>query len=119
MSADWRAGIDIGGTFTDILLMDDATGRFTVGKVLTTPAEPAAAVRTGLEAMLPEAGIHASDLGTVVHGTTLVTNALIERKGAPTALLVTQGFRDVLLIGREHRYDMYDVRLEKPTPLVA
>jgi N-methylhydantoinase A len=114
----WRAGIDIGGTFTDILLMDDATGRFTVGKVLTTPSQPAAAVRTGLEAILPEAGISASDLGTVVHGTTLVTNALIERKGALTALLVTQGFRDVLLIGREHRYDMYDVRLEKPAPLV-
>ncbi len=114
----WRAGIDIGGTFTDILLMDDASGQFTVGKVLTTPSQPAAAVRAGLEAMLSESGISAADLGAVVHGTTLVTNALIERKGALTALLVTQGFRDVLLIGREHRYDMYDVRLEKPAPLV-
>ncbi|MDQ6674446.1 MAG: hydantoinase/oxoprolinase family protein [Chloroflexota bacterium] len=114
----WRAGIDIGGTFTDILLMDDASGRFTVAKVLTTPAQPASAVRAGLEALLPETGVSASDLAAVVHGTTLVTNALIERKGALTALLVTQGFRDVLLIGREHRYDMYDVRLEKPAPLV-
>jgi N-methylhydantoinase A len=118
VSAEWRAGIDIGGTFTDILLLDDSTGRFKVGKVLTTPADPALAVREGLEAMLPEAEIAASDLGTVIHGTTLVTNALIERKGAPTALLVTEGFRDILLIGREHRYDMYDVRLEKPEPLV-
>jgi N-methylhydantoinase A len=118
MPANWRAGIDIGGTFTDILLMNDATGRFTVGKVLTTPSDPAVAVRDGLEAMLPAASVTAAELGTVIHGTTLVTNALIERKGAVTALLVTRGFRDVLLIGREHRYDMYDVRLEKPTPLV-
>ena len=117
-AGSWRAGIDIGGTFTDLLLVDEDGGRFTVGKVLTTPANPAAAVRTGLESELEANQIEAAALGTVVHGTTLVTNAIIERKGARTALLVTEGFRDVLLIGREHRYDMYDVRLEKPEPLV-
>jgi N-methylhydantoinase A len=113
----WRAGIDIGGTFTDLLLVDEASGRFAVGKVLTT-ANPAQGVRTALADELASNGITGADLGTVVHGTTLVTNAIIERKGTPTALLTTAGFRDVLLIGREHRYDMYDVRLARPDPLV-
>jgi N-methylhydantoinase A len=117
-AGSWRAGIDIGGTFTDLLLLDDAAGRVVVGKVLTTPANPAAAVHTALKRALAAEQLAAAALGTVVHGTTLVTNAIIERKGARTALLTTEGFRDVLLIGREHRYDMYDVRLEKPEPLV-
>jgi N-methylhydantoinase A len=114
----WRAGVDIGGTFTDLLLVEEGSGRVAVGKVLTTPSNPAVGVRQGLEEVLAANGVAASALGTVVHGTTLVTNAIIERKGAPTALLITEGFRDTLLIGREHRYDMYDVRLEKPEPLV-
>jgi N-methylhydantoinase A len=114
----WRAGIDIGGTFTDLLLLDDASGRIAVGKVLTTTDNPAAGVRSALEGELEANGVAAGELGAVVHGTTLVTNAIIERKGAPTALLISEGFRDTLLIGREHRYDMYDVRLEKPEPLV-
>src|SRR5919202_5699967 len=117
-SGEWRAGVDIGGTFTDLLLVDGASGRFAVGKVLTTPDNPAAGVRAALEAVLAAIRVEAARLGTVVHGTTLVTNAIIERKGSPTALLITEGFRDTLLIGREHRYDMYDVRLEKPEPLV-
>ena len=115
---NWRAGVDIGGTFTDLLLADDARGRFVVGKVLTTPENPAAGVRTVLESELAGRRLTAAQLGTVVHGTTLVTNAIVERKGTPTALLITAGFRDTLLIAREHRYDMYDVRLEKPEPLV-
>src|SRR5436190_7813857 len=114
----WRAGVDIGGTFTDLLLVDEETGRFRVGKVLTTASEPAACVRDALTAELLSGDLSADSLGTLVHGTTLVTNAVIERKGAVTALLITEGFRDTLLIGREHRYDMYDARLEKPEPLV-
>src|SRR5581483_94513 len=114
---EWRAGVDIGGTFTDLLLMG-AEGRFRVGKVLTTPENPAAAVRAALAEELEAAGVPAAELGTVIHGTTLMTNAIIERKGAPTVLLTTEGFRDTLIIGREHRYDMYDVLLEKPEPLV-
>ncbi len=117
-SNGWRAGVDIGGTFTDLLLVDDASGRFAVGKVLTTPDNPAVAVRAALEGELRQHDVAPEQLGAVVHGTTLVTNAIIERKGDVTALLATEGFRDTLLIGREHRYDMYDVRLEKPTPLV-
>lgn len=116
--ASWRAGVDIGGTFTDLLLVEESSGQFIVGKVLTTPANPAAGVRAALGGALERTSVPASALGTVVHGTTLVTNAIIERKGARTALLITEGFRDTLLIGREHRYDMYDVRLVKPEPLV-
>jgi N-methylhydantoinase A len=114
----WRAGVDIGGTFTDLLLVDEESGRFRVGKVLTTASEPAAGVRGALTRELESGDVSADALGTLVHGTTLVTNAVIERKGARTALLITEGFRDTLLIGREHRYDMYDARLEKPEPLV-
>jgi N-methylhydantoinase A len=117
-SGCWRAGVDIGGTFTDLLLVDDASGQLALGKVLTTPDNPAAGVRTALETQLAANRLEAATLGTVVHGTTLVTNAIVERKGTPTALLITAGFRDTLFIAREHRYDMYDVRLEQPEPLV-
>ena len=113
-----RAGVDIGGTFTDLLLVDDATGAFWVAKTLTTPHDPAAGVRAGLADGLQTAGAPAAALETVIHGTTLVTNALLERTGDRTALVTTKGFRDAIEIAREHRYDMYDVRLVKPEPLV-
>jgi N-methylhydantoinase A len=116
--AGLRIGIDIGGTFTDLLMFDEATGEFTITKTLTTPSEPASAVRTGLAQILAAAGKDPSDVQQIVHGTTLVTNALIERKGATTALVTTAGFRDAVEIGREHRYDLYDLFLELPTPLV-
>jgi N-methylhydantoinase A len=113
-----RVGIDIGGTFTDLVLIDDATGERAVGKVLTTPDDPSEAVENGLVELLGQEGLAADQLKTIIHGTTLVTNALIERKGATTALLTTEGFRDAVAIGTEHRYDMYDVFIEKPEPLV-
>jgi N-methylhydantoinase A len=112
-----RLGADIGGTFTDLVLVDDAGGLFRVGKVLTTPAAPAEAVIEGTVKVLGEAGVDPGDVATVIHGTTLFTNALIERKGARTALITTRGFRDAVEIGREHRYDMYDLMIEKPRPL--
>jgi N-methylhydantoinase A len=113
-----RVGIDIGGTFTDLVLIDDASGERAIGKVLTTPGDPSEAVEEGLRGLLQREGVDASRLKTIIHGTTLVTNALIERRGAPTALLTTEGFRDAVAIGTEHRYDMYDIFLEKPEPLV-
>jgi N-methylhydantoinase A len=113
-----RAGIDIGGTFTDLLLWNPGSGRFSIGKTLTTPDDPSRAVLDGLAALLEDAGTTFDRLGQIVHGTTLVTNALIERKGAPTALLTTKGFRDAVEIGREHRYDLYDLFLDLPEPLV-
>lgn len=114
----YRAGVDIGGTFTDLIVVDDVNGSFSIGKTLTTPSDPSLAIETGLNETLAKAGITHADLGQIIHGTTLVTNAIIERKGAPTALLATQGFKDALEIGREHRYDLYDLQLEMPQPLV-
>ena len=114
----YRAGVDIGGTFTDLLVVNSATGDFTVGKVLTTPDDPSRAVEEGLREMLERAGVEAGAVQHLVHGTTLVTNAVIERKGARTALITTCGFRDSIEIGRENRYDLYDLMLEQPRPLV-
>ena len=112
-----QAGIDIGGTFTDLCLLD-RDGIVAVRKTLTTHAEPAAGVESVLRAALAEHGLDPGDVRTVVHGTTLVTNALIERTGARTALVTTEGFRDVVEMGREHRYELYDLGLELPRPLV-
>ena len=109
-----RIGADIGGTFTDIVLLDDATDTWRIGKVLTTPARPDDGVIGGIGETI---GSDADRVSHVVHGTTLFTNALIERKGSLTALITTRGFRDAVEIGREHRYDMYDLRLKRPEPI--
>ena len=113
-----RVGVDIGGTFTDLVVVDETTGAVRVGKVLTTPKDPAHGVEEGVQALLGEAGVAAASVRAVVHGTTLATNALIERKGAKTALLTTAGFRDTLEIRSEGRYDMYDLFIDPPAPLV-
>jgi N-methylhydantoinase A/oxoprolinase/acetone carboxylase beta subunit len=114
----YRMGVDIGGTFTDLVLLDDSAGEWRVAKTLTTPAAPEQAVVTGLRELLVETNLKPAEIDRLIHGTTLVTNAIIERKGAPTGLITTEGFRDVLEIGREHRYDMYDIFIELPKPLV-
>lgn len=114
----FRAGVDIGGTFTDLILVDDTSGELVVGKVLTTPSDPSRAVAEVLSDALDGASAPPAAVQHVIHGTTLVTNAVIERKGARTALLTTRGFRDAYEIAREHRYDLYDLFLEMPTPLV-
>ena len=113
-----RLGVDIGGTFTDLVVIDEATGTARVGKVLTTTKDPAHGVEEGIHALLDEAGVRSDAVRAVVHGTTLATNALIERKGAKIALLTTEGFRDALEIRREGRYDMYDLFIDPPAPLV-
>src|SRR5438105_1276562 len=118
MPGSFRVGVDIGGTFTDLILIDDATGDLTVGKVLTTPDDPSRAVAEVLSEALVRASAPPEQVQHVIHGTTLVTNAVIERKGARTALLTTRGFRDAYEIAREHRYDLYDLFLEMPAPLV-
>ena len=116
MTASVRLAVDIGGTFTDIVL--DQGGATVAAKVLTTHDAPERAVIEGLRAMLDEAGVPASRLDLVIHGTTLATNALIERKGARTALVTTQGFRDSLEIAYEHRFEQYDLYMDRPAPLV-
>ena len=113
-----RLGVDIGGTFTDLVVVDERTGAIRVGKVLTTAKDPAHGVEHGVQSLLDEARVAPATVRTVVHGTTLATNALIERKGARTALLTTEGFRDALEIRHEGRHDMYDLLIDAPAPLV-
>ncbi len=114
--AEARLAVDIGGTFTDVVL--ERGDRRWTAKVLTTPAAPEAGVIEGVGAVLAEADLAADAVTLVIHGTTLATNAIIERKGAPTAFVTTEGFRDVLEIGYESRFDQYDLMIEKPVPLV-
>ena len=114
--ASARLAVDIGGTFTDLALEHGA--RRTTAKVLTTPSAPEQGVMTGVRQILSTAGLQPSDIAILIHGTTLATNAIIERKGARTALLTTEGFRDVLAMGNESRYDQYDLNIVLPEPLV-
>ena len=111
-------GSDIGGTFTDFVEVDEASGRIGVYKCLTTPGDPSQAIESGVKELSGRRGSDASALDVLVHGTTLVINAVIERKGAKTGLLTTKGFRDVLEIGREKRFDAYDLQIQFPEPIV-
>ncbi len=117
-AARYRIGLDIGGTFTDLVLLNEATGEVRLHKILTTPDDPAAAALQGVADVCRAAGLTPADVEMLVHGTTLVTNAIIERSGPPTALLTTRGFRDILEMGKEQRYDIYDLFLRFPEPLV-
>ncbi len=114
----YSLGIDIGGTFTDIVVYDHDTGRQWSRKVLTTHDDPARAVHAGVGGLLDEARLDPRDVTRVVHATTLFTNALIERKGAVTGLITTAGFRDTIEIGRERKFELYDLDIAKPEPLV-
>jgi N-methylhydantoinase A len=114
----YRLGCDIGGTFTDFVLLNDRTGDITINKCLTTPNDPSDAVEQGIRQLEQMAPGFVQDLDEVIHGTTLVINSIIERKGARTGLITTKGFRDVLELGREIRYAPYDVFAEFPKPLV-
>ena len=111
-----RLGVDIGGTFTDVAL--EATGQRWSTKVLTTTEAPEQGVMNAIRTITAEAGVDPGSVGVVIHGTTLATNALIERKGAKTALVTTEGFRDSIEMRSESRYEQYDVYLEMPPPLV-
>ncbi len=114
-----RVSFDIGGTFTDLVLLDESTGRAWLGKCLTTYDDFSRAIEQGIAQVLEAGGRTADDVDrSVVGATTLVTNALIERRGARTALITTRGFADTIDIGREWRYDLYDTRLQLPDPLV-
>jgi N-methylhydantoinase A len=111
-----RLGVDIGGTFTDVAL--ESGGRRFTSKVLTISAAPERSVLPAIEAVLAEAALAPSALSIIIHGTTLATNALIERKGAKTALITTQGFRDTIEIRHENRFEQYDIGIDLPAPLV-
>lgn len=115
---DYRLGCDIGGTFTDFVLLNDQTGEILTGKCLTTPGDPSDAVEEGIRALEQITPDFVSKLDELIHGTTLVINSIIERKGAVTGLITTKGFRDILEIGREIRYAPYDIFAEFPKPLI-
>ncbi|HEY1945165.1 MAG TPA: hydantoinase/oxoprolinase family protein [Roseiarcus sp.] len=111
-------GADIGGTFTDLFIVDRANGACVTGKILTDHTDPTNGIIDGLSSLADRHAVDLRSVERVYHGTTLVTNAVIQRRGARTALLVTEGFRDSVEIGTEHRFDLYDLNLEKPAPLV-
>jgi N-methylhydantoinase A len=110
--------VDVGGTFTDIALWDEARQRLTMLKLPSVPADPAEGILAGLRAITARDGVPPATLGFVAHGTTVATNALLEKRGAPTALLTTRGFRDLLEIARQKRPDLYDLQADKPVALV-
>ncbi len=119
MTADWRLAVDIGGTFTDLVLLDAASGTVVVEKTLTTPKAPLDGVRTGVRMLLAKANVRPADItAPIVHATTLITNALIEGKIGRAGIVTTTGFGDTLEIRDEHRYDMYDLQIEFPAPPV-
>jgi 5-oxoprolinase (ATP-hydrolysing) len=117
-SVRYRIGFDIGGTFTDFILLDTERSEIRLHKCLTTPQDPSIGALEGLGELVSAAGLTLAEIGDVVHGTTLVTNALIERRGAQLGLITTAGFRDILEMGTEQRYDIYDLFLQFPDPLV-
>ena len=114
----YRLGIDIGGTFTDFVLVDDISGRVSVNKCLTTTHNPSEAIMNGMKSLLQRESALASQISTLVQGTTLATNAVIERKGAKVGLITTLGFRDILEMRREIRYDLYDLFIKLPESVV-
>lgn len=115
----WRIGVDSGGTFTDICLFDEDTGRIVVWKVPSTPADPSQGIADGVAQATEQAGAAAADITYFGHGTTVATNALIQHRGARTGLITTDGFRDLLEIGRQKRPDLYDLQVDKPPTLVS
>jgi N-methylhydantoinase A len=118
MKRSWIIGLDIGGTFTDVVMAYPASRELRRFKCLTTPEEPARGALAGIDGILAEAGVKPSEVAVLLHATTLASNALVERKGAVTALVSTKGFRDVLTIAREKKFDIYDLQIERPSPLV-
>jgi N-methylhydantoinase A len=113
----YRVGVDIGGTFTDFALLSESDHRLVIHKQLTTPTDPSQSVLSGMKTLIEKAGVNPSEVSAIAHGTTLVTNSLIERRGAVTGVLCTAGFSDVFDIARERRYDMYDLTITYPEPL--
>ena len=116
--ADARLGVDVGGTFTDFVVLDPESASFSIGKTLTTPHDLARGIVRGAREASERAGFQVGDISQVTYGTTLVANLLLERKGVRVGLIATEGFRDVLETGTEQRYDMYDLTARRAEPLV-
>ena len=110
----WRVGVDSGGTFTDVCLFDEETGRVEVWKVSSTPDDPSRGIAEGVAEGVQQVGVEPGAVGYFGHGTTVATNALIQHRGVKTGLITTEGFRDLLEIGRQKRPDLYDLQADKP-----
>ena len=115
----WRIGVDSGGTFTDVCLFNDETGHVEVWKVSSTPDDPSRGIAQGVREGVAQVGAAPAEVGYFGHGTTVATNALIQHRGVPTALITTAGFRDLLEIGRQKRPDLYDLQADKEPVLVS
>ncbi|MNR69539.1 Acetophenone carboxylase gamma subunit [compost metagenome] len=115
----WRIGVDSGGTFTDVCLFEENTGEVKIWKVSSTPDDPSRGITQGVEEGIREVGTTAADVAFLGHGTTVATNALIQGRGVETGLITTDGFRDLLEIGRQKRPDLYDIQADKPDTLVS
>ncbi|MCB9871567.1 MAG: hydantoinase/oxoprolinase family protein, partial [Planctomycetes bacterium] len=113
----WTIGVDVGGTFTDLHAVDPASGRVCLHKTASTPDDPARAILDGIDALIAAAGIAPGDVERVAHGTTVGTNALIQRRGGRVGVVTTEGFRDLLEIGRQVRPRLYDLQTDNPPPL--
>ena len=113
----WFIGVDVGGTFTDFHAMNISDGRVFLHKTPSTPNDPSLAIMTGLDALLEKSGIDVGEIVRLAHGTTVATNALIQRRGARVAVITTEGFKDLLEIGRQIRPKMYDLKADNPLPL--
>src|SRR3984957_9600851 len=114
----WRIGIDIGGTFTDVAMVEEVTGRIGITKILTTPHDFAQGVIEGIRRGLAENAIDPADVTLLSHATTVVTNALLEKKGAKAGFVATRGFRDLLELRRSSRADLYDLFQDAPSVLI-
>ena len=114
----FRIGVDTGGTFTDVVLVDEDSGEILVAKVATVPADPSIGCMNGIEKALASHGIDPGSIAFTVHGTTIATNTIIEGKGAKAGLITCEGFRDVLEIAYQTRPSLYDIFYDKPTPLI-
>lgn len=115
----WRIGVDSGGTFTDVCLFEETTGEVKIWKVSSTPDDPSRGITQGVEEGISEVGTTAAEVAFLGHGTTVATNALIQGRGVQTGLITTDGFRDLLEIGRQKRPDLYDIQADKPDTLVS
>ena len=118
-SSGYRVAVDIGGTFTDSVLVDSNNTILASAKTPTTPSNPTLGALAGVEHLLADQHLHMSQISGFIHGTTLATNALIERRGAKVASITTAGFRDILEIGYERRYSQYDINIDKPDLIVS
>ena len=118
MRVGWLIGVDVGGTFTDLFAFDPGTRRTEVHKVPSTPDDPSRAIVAGLEGLRDRKGVPIAEMTRFAHGTTVATNALIQRRGGRLALITTKGFRDLLEIGRQVRPRIYDLQADYPPPLI-